>query len=98
MGKAARISVLFLPDNTFHSHSIYTLFWMAEQIASNSVITNHLWSTCLTISYHINHNLMSKSNVNLKIIKHNMSAFHLVLMWLLMSVSWAKMAFFWWNL
>jgi len=39
MGKAARISVLFVPDNTFHSHSIYTLFWMAKQIASNSAQT-----------------------------------------------------------
>jgi len=39
MGKAARISVLFLPDNTFHSHSIYTLLWMAEQIANNTAQT-----------------------------------------------------------
>lgn len=41
MGKAARISVLFHPDNTFHSHSIYTLFWKAEKIASNSARTTY---------------------------------------------------------
>jgi len=41
MGKAARISVSFHPDNTFHSHLIYTLFWMAEQIASNIAQTTY---------------------------------------------------------
>ena len=41
MGKAARISVLFQPNNTFHSHSIYTLFWMVEEIASNTEQTTY---------------------------------------------------------
>ena len=41
MGKAARISALFHPDNTFHSHSIYSLFWMTEQIASNTAQTTY---------------------------------------------------------
>jgi hypothetical protein len=41
MGKVARISVLFHPDNKFHSHLIYTLFWMAEQIASNIAQTTY---------------------------------------------------------
>jgi len=39
MGKAARIYVLFHPDNTFYSHSTYILFWMAEQIASDTAQT-----------------------------------------------------------